>query len=55
MEFYELHDKYKFVGSLQDTSGAIDALVAKEIEAAEIELAQETEAVGDFTPPLVPS
>jgi len=49
LEFYELHDKYKFVGVLQNTSGAIDDLVA-----AQIELAEEVEAVGDFTPPAVP-
>ena len=46
VEYYEFHDKYSYVGKLEDTTGNIDALV---------ELALETEAVGDYNPPKVPN
>jgi hypothetical protein len=66
VEYYEFHDKYSFVGRLQNTTGAIerlvdDALLAQqqrqadeEKEAAEVEMALEAEAIGDYQPPKIP-
>jgi len=45
IEYYALHDKYTFVGTLHDTSGDLDALV---------EMAMEAEAAGDYSSPPVP-
>lgn len=45
VEYYALHDKYAFVGTLHDTSGDLDALV---------EMALEAEAAGDYASPAVP-
>lgn len=45
IEYYALHDKYTFVGTLHDTSGDLDALV---------EMALEAEATGDYSSPPVP-
>jgi cytochrome b involved in lipid metabolism len=35
VEYYELHDKYKFVGLLQNVTGAIDDLVEQALQAEE--------------------
>jgi hypothetical protein len=45
IEYYSLHDKYTFVGTLHDTNGDLDALV---------EMAMEAEAAGDYESPAVP-
>ena len=45
-EFFEFHDRYSFVGTLTSATEDMDALV---------ELALEAEAVGEFSPPEVPS
>jgi len=45
LEYYEFHDKYKLVGIVQDAHSSIDALV---------EMALETESIGDYKAPAVP-
>mmetsp|Transcript_41004 Transcript_41004/g.92296 ORF Transcript_41004/g.92296 Transcript_41004/m.92296 type:complete len:223 (+) Transcript_41004:224-892(+) len=46
LEYYEHHDKYKYVGRLVNVSGNIDAMV---------EMALEAESAGDYIPPQLPT